>query len=130
MLLPTRGLQLTHDPLHPPPLAQAIAYNLRDAQAAYTKPPLMTQEEWDTEMAARGRDETIVPVAIDGFDGLLARMEGQDKQITSFAKDTEVSSALWAGVWVVAPKAPLSSTPPHSPLPPPAVPPRQRAAHA
>lgn len=76
---------------------QAVAYNVRDPTSAYLRPPLLTQEEWDTHCAAHGSDDSttpplpLIPVPLDGFDGVGARMDAQDAQVKEFARSAEVS---------------------------------------
>lgn len=75
---------------------QSVAHNVRDPTAAYLKPPLLTQQEWDSEIAVHATDEScvpplpLVPVAVDGFDGVNERMDSQDANVKDFAKLAEV----------------------------------------
>ena len=75
---------------------QAVAHNIRDTTAAYLKPPLLSPEEWSRECAANAVDaacvppQPLIPVVLDGFDGLAARMDAQDEQSTAFLQAAEV----------------------------------------
>ena len=79
---------------------QSVAYNIRDPTAAYLRPPLLTSEEWDKECAEHATDDSVapalplIPVAIDGFEGLNARMDAQDAQVKEFLKSSEASAIL------------------------------------
>ena len=75
---------------------QAVAHNIRDTTAAYLKPPMMSAEEWARECAVSPMDascsppQPLIPVVIDGFDGLRARMDAQDEQGAAFLRAAQV----------------------------------------
>ena len=73
---------------------QKIVYNVRDPLAA--RPPLMTLEEWDREFVAGKFDEDcnprveLMPAVLDGFSGLKARVESQEKTLDTLKTTLEV----------------------------------------
>lgn len=63
-------------------------YNIKDPCAS--RDPMITPEEWEREMSENRYDEDcnprveIMPVALDGFTGLKARMDAQARAIDEF----------------------------------------------